>query len=115
MAQAEAVLTAAAGTRMHAYIVVSLLTGARIGELRALTWDHVHLVGQHEADPPVPPMWKCGARSGPGGHQDPQVPPRTLALPARCVDALRELQEHQGARVVRACVRIVDQRAPNGC
>jgi hypothetical protein len=29
LAQAEAVLTAAEGTRMHAYIVVSLLTGAR--------------------------------------------------------------------------------------
>ncbi|MGW7658069.1 Arm DNA-binding domain-containing protein, partial [Streptomyces tendae] len=38
-AQAEAVLRAAAGTSMHAYIVVALLTGARTEELRALTWD----------------------------------------------------------------------------
>jgi integrase len=28
---------------MHAYIVVSLLTGARTEELRALTWSHTDL------------------------------------------------------------------------
>ncbi|MEQ4720392.1 hypothetical protein ABN273_28810, partial [Nonomuraea sp. B19D2] len=44
-AQADAVLQAAEGTRMHAYIVLSLLTGARTEELRALTWDHVDLDG----------------------------------------------------------------------
>jgi len=54
LAQAEAILTAAEGSRLHAYIVVSLLTGARTEELRALTWD---LVGprrpprRHVADP----------------------------------------------------------------
>jgi hypothetical protein len=36
-AQAEAILTAAEGNRLHAYIVVSLFTGARAEELRALT------------------------------------------------------------------------------
>ena len=39
--QARAVLAAAEGTSMHAYVVVSLLTGARTEELRALTWDHL--------------------------------------------------------------------------
>jgi integrase len=49
MAEAEAVLQAAARSRMHAYIVVSLLTGARTEELRALTWDHVDLDGDPDA------------------------------------------------------------------
>lgn len=39
--QAEALLTAAENAPMRAYIVVSLLTGARTEELRPLTWDHV--------------------------------------------------------------------------
>ncbi len=33
---------------MNAYIVLSLLTGARTEELRALRWDHLDL----DADPP---------------------------------------------------------------
>ncbi|MEV7008661.1 hypothetical protein [Streptosporangium sp. NPDC051022] len=53
-AQAEAVLKAAEGTRMHAYIVLSLLTGARTEELRALTWSHVDLEGDPAVVPPVP-------------------------------------------------------------
>jgi integrase len=93
--QAEAVLTAAAGTRMHAYIVVSLLTGARTEELRALTCDHVHLTGQPEADPPVPPYMEVWRSVRAGGDTKTRKSRRTLALPARCVDALRELQERQ--------------------
>ena len=61
MAEAEAVLQAAADSRMHAYIVVSLLTGARTEELRALTWDHVDLDGEPNARIPVPPhvaVWR---------------------------------------------------------
>jgi integrase len=83
MAQAETVLTAAAGTRMHAYIVVSLLTGARTEELRALTWDHVHLVGQ-PARSAVYGSVALG--SGRGRHQDPQVPlhPRPARPVRRC-------------------------------
>jgi hypothetical protein len=41
--------------RLHPYIVVSLLTGARTEELRALGWNHVHLEGRATAMPPVPP------------------------------------------------------------
>jgi integrase len=33
---------------MRPYVIVSLLTGARTEELRALTWSHVDL----DADPP---------------------------------------------------------------
>lgn len=55
--QAEAVLKAAdqRSARMRAYIVVSLLTGARTEEMRALRWHDVDLKGQLDADPPIPP------------------------------------------------------------
>ncbi len=95
MVQAEAILTAAEGSRLHAYIVVSLLTGARTEELRALTWDHVDLDGDLDASPPVPPhvaVWRS-VRSG--GDTKTRKSRRTLALPRRCVDALRELRDRQ--------------------
>ena len=39
--QAVALLDEAKGTRLEAYIVVSLLAGMRTEEVRALRWDHV--------------------------------------------------------------------------
>jgi integrase len=41
--QAAALLEAAEGSRLHAYIVLCLLTGVRSEEARALTWEHVDL------------------------------------------------------------------------
>jgi len=38
-----------------AYITVSLLTGTRTEELRALTWADLDLEGMPDADPPGPP------------------------------------------------------------
>ncbi|MEV8126864.1 site-specific integrase [Streptomyces sp. NPDC085944] len=95
-AQAEAVLKAAEGTSMHAYIVVALLTGARTEELRALTWDHVFLKGKPDADPPQPPhiaVWRSVRR---GGDTKTRKSRRTLALPARCVEVLWQHFEDQG-------------------
>jgi integrase len=43
--QAADVLIKTSVDRLHPYIVVSLLTGARTEELRALRWNHVHLEG----------------------------------------------------------------------
>jgi hypothetical protein len=37
MTQAQAVMRASEGSRLHAYVVLALLTGVRTGELRALT------------------------------------------------------------------------------
>ncbi|MGP3753383.1 site-specific integrase [Streptomyces sp. IBSNAI001] len=94
--QAGAVLKAAEGTSMHAYIVVALLTGARTEELRALTWDHVFLKGQPDAEPPQPPhiaVWRSVRR---GGDTKTRKSRRTLALPARCVEALWQQFEDQG-------------------
>jgi integrase len=43
--QAEALVDAAVPSAMHAYVVLSLLIGARAEELRALIWSHVDLDG----------------------------------------------------------------------
>ncbi len=83
-------LAAAERTRMRAYVVLSLLTGARTEELRALTWDHVDLTGEPGADPPVPPhmtVWRS-VRAG-GGHQDPQVAANPRAAAPLCRGAGR--------------------------
>ncbi|WP_129840431.1 site-specific integrase [Streptomyces sp. RFCAC02] len=98
LSQAEAVLRAVENDPMRAYIVVSLLTGARTEELRPLTWDHVDLGGRPHADPPVPPhiaVWRSVRRSG---ETKTRKSRRTLALPGRCVSALRRhcrVQERQ--------------------
>ena len=41
--QASALLAAAEGTRMHAYIALCLATGIRTEEARALRWEHLEL------------------------------------------------------------------------
>jgi integrase len=96
LAQAEAVLQAARHSRMHAYIVVSLLTGARTEELRALTWDHVDLDGDPHVEPAVPPHVEVWRSVRVGGDTKTRKSRRTLALPKRCVDALRALRDRQG-------------------
>ncbi|MFE9217057.1 tyrosine-type recombinase/integrase [Streptomyces lavendulae] len=96
LVQAEAVLKAAEGTTAYAYIVVALLTGARTEEMRALTWDHVFLKGDPDASPPVPPhiaVWRSVRSTGDTKTKKSR---RTLALPARCVDALWKQFEDQG-------------------
>lgn len=93
--QAETILQAAEHSRMHAYIVVSLLTGARTEELRALTWDLVDLDGEPDADPPVPPHVAVWRSVRAGGDTKTRKSRRTLALSKRCVDALRKLRDRQ--------------------
>jgi integrase len=90
--QAEAILIAAEGSRLYAYIVVSLLTGARTEELRALIWDHVDLDGDPDASPPVPPHVAVWRSVRTGGDTKTRKSRRTLALPKRCVDALHECE-----------------------
>ena len=88
-AQAEAVLAASAGSRMDAYVLLSLLTGARTEELRALKWDHLDLVGTPDLVPLVPPymeVWRSVRR---GGDTKTRKSRRTLALPQRCVEVLK--------------------------
>jgi len=95
LAQAEAVFASTEGTRMGAYVVLSLLTGARTEELRALMWEHVELVGSPDAAVPVPPhvaVWRS-VRSG--GDTKTRKSRRTLALPRRCVEALKQQRRQQ--------------------
>lgn len=95
LAQAEAVLGAAERTRMRAYVVLSLLTGARTEELRALTWDHVDLRGKPGDDPPVPPHMAVWRSVRAGGDTKTRKSRRTLALPRRCVEALEAHRQQQ--------------------
>jgi integrase len=53
--QVDDVLIKTAPDRLHPYLVVSLLTGARTEELRALRWEHVHLDGRPNAVQSAPP------------------------------------------------------------
>jgi integrase len=86
--QAAALLAAAEGRPLYAYIVVSLLTGARTEELRALTWSHVQL----DATPPVIMVWSS-VRAG--GDTKTRKSRRTLELPQRCAEALRGHRDRQ--------------------
>ncbi|MEV0823613.1 site-specific integrase [Nonomuraea rubra] len=88
LAQAEAVLKASEGTALHAYVVLSLLLGARTEELRALTWSHVNL----DSTPPSIMVWRSVRE---GGDTKTKKSRRTLAVPRRCVDALKLHRERQ--------------------
>lgn len=93
--QAKVVLDAAQESRLHAYIVLSLLTGARTEELRAPTWDHVDLDGRPDNDPPVPPSIQVWHSVRVGGDTKTRKSRRTLALPVRCVGATRHHRQFQ--------------------
>jgi integrase len=95
--QAESVLKGAeqAPVRMRAYIVVSLLTGARTEEMRALRWHDVDLTGHLEGDPPIPPNVALVRSVRAGGDTKTRKSRRALTLPQRTVDALQVLWETQ--------------------
>jgi integrase len=86
--QAGAVLQAAARYRIHAYVVLCLLTGIRTEEARALRWDHLDLEAGTLA------VWRS-VRS----HGDVKTDRsrRTLGLPHAVVAALRAHKERQNA------------------
>lgn len=95
--QVDGVLTKTVTDRLHHYIVLSLLTGARTEELRALRWEHVRLDGIPEARPPVPPHVEVWRSVREGGDTKTRKSKRTLALPARCVEALKKQRVQQAA------------------
>jgi len=114
--QARAVLAAAEGTRLHAYVALSLLAGIRTEEARALRWDHVVrwatdpagwqpvTVGGFDATGPGPErfaiyVWRSERF---GGDTKTGKSRRTLALPRRCVAALREHRTRQAQDRIRA-------------
>jgi integrase len=108
--QAEAVLKAAERSPIHAYIVLSLLIGARTEELRALTWDHVDLDGDMNATPPLlrsVSVWRSVRASGDTKTRRSR---RTLAMPTRCVVALRLHRIRQAEAKKRAGRRWQEHR-----
>lgn len=100
--QTVALLAAAKGTALEAYVSVSLLSGVRTEEARALKWDHVVAwvdgqwvpvseAGFDHEDVAVF-VWRAERVGG-----DTKTPKsrRTLALPRKCVEALREQRVRQ--------------------
>jgi integrase len=87
--QAEAVLKAADGAALQAYIVLSILIGARPEELRVLTWDHVDLDGDPDRTPVLPPSVMVWHSVRDGGDTKTKRSRRTLAMPLRCVEVLK--------------------------
>jgi integrase len=87
--QAQALIKAAERSRLHAYIVLCLLTGCRTEEARALRWDHVDLDGDPDTEPPVPPHVAVWRSVRCHGDVKTQKSRRTLRLPVAVVDAMR--------------------------
>lgn len=84
--QAKAVLVAARGSRLYAYLVLSLLSGVRTEEARPLSWDHVHL-SPPDGVPPHVEVWRSVRKHG---ETKTRKSRRTIALPKQVVDVLVE-------------------------
>ncbi|WP_225992979.1 site-specific integrase [Actinomadura rudentiformis] len=109
--QANAVLEKAQSSRLHAYVVVSLMTGIRTEEARALQWDHVVAwVDDEDEWKPVTDVgfdhkrfavhvWRSVRAHGDTKTRKSR---RTLELPQPAVDALREHHKRQAAQKLKA-------------
>jgi integrase len=98
MDQAVAVLTTASASRLHAYIVVSLLCGIRTEEARALTWDRVHLAVVGDTPPHIE-VWRSVRATGDTKTKKSR---RTLTLPAQAVAVLKAHKAQQAAERLAA-------------
>lgn len=102
--QATAMLDQAKASRLHAYVVVSLLTGIRTEEARELQWSHVVAWLEDEA------QWRPVTEAGfdhercaiyvwrsvrANGDTKTQKSRRTLELPTEAAEALREHRARQ--------------------
>jgi integrase len=96
--QVDGVLMLTVTDRLHTYIVLSLLTGARTEELRALEWQHVHLEWVGDVPPHVE-VWRSVRE---GGDTKTEKSRRTIALPERCIEALRKHRALQAAERLAA-------------
>ncbi len=79
--------------RLEALLVLSLMLGLRPGELRKLAWDHVDL------DRGIIHVWRSASRTG--DVKTPQSK-RSLVLPRRAVEALRQHKKRQAADRLKA-------------
>lgn len=93
--QSVALIKASSGTRIGAYIALSLGTGIRTEEARALQWEAVDF-GDPDSIPPRPPsvaVWRSVRR---GGDTKTLGSRRTLRMPEFSAEALRELRSREG-------------------
>ncbi|MGH3380295.1 MAG: site-specific integrase, partial [Actinoallomurus sp.] len=109
--QATAVLDKAKTSRLHAYVVLSLMTGVRTEEARALRWDHVVAwVDKNTGWRPVTTVgfdheklaiyvWRS-VRAG--GDTKTEKSRRTLELPDEVTETLREHRKRQAAERLTA-------------
>ena len=109
--QAIAVLAEAKTTPMYAYVAVSLLTGVRTEEARALLWDHVVAwVDDATGWRPVAEVgfdhkrfaiyvWRSVREDG---DTKTETSRRTLEIPDEAADALREHHKRQAAHRLKA-------------
>jgi integrase len=108
--QAYAMLKAAESSELHAYVVLSLTTGIRTEEARALRWDHV------VAWIPSLKAWHSVTEAGfkhkrfaiyvwradrVGGDTKTRTSRRTLELPKLAAEALRHHQTRQAAHKLK--------------
>ena len=93
LAQAAALLQAAEDSRLHAYIVLCLLTGVRSEEARALTWERVDLEAGTVS------VWRSVRAHGDTKTERSR---RTLKLPEIAVEALRAQRRRQADERARA-------------
>jgi integrase len=91
LTQARALLKAAEGERLYSYIVVSLLSGIRTEEIRALRWPHVHFEDEPGAVANVD-VWRADRTDGDTKTDKSR---RSLRLPDLCVEALRKQRGQQ--------------------
>ncbi|MET8863618.1 site-specific integrase [Nonomuraea sp. NPDC004580] len=109
--QADAMLKTAESSELHAYVVLSLTTGVRTEEARALRWDHVvpwnpNLKAWH-------PVTEAGFRhkrfaiyvwraDRVGGDTKTRKSRRTLELPKLAAEALRQHHTRQAVHKLKA-------------
>jgi integrase len=109
--QAMSVLEHAKSSRLHAYVVVSLMTGIRTEEARALRWDHV--VAWVNDDTGWQPVTKAGFKHkrfaiyvwrSVRAHGDTKTDKsrRTLELPQQAAESLRDHHKRQAAQRLKA-------------
>jgi integrase len=99
--QASALLAAAEGTRMHAYIAVCLGTGIRTEEARALRWEHIEF-GDPAAEPPVPASAAVWRSVRAHGDTKTEKSRRTVGLPQLAAEALRVHRTRQAGERLAA-------------
>jgi integrase len=90
--QAGALLEAAEKSRLHAFIVLCLMTGVRSEEARALTWEYVDL------DAGTIMVWRSVRAHGDTKTNRSR---RTLKLPEIAVEALRAQERRQAGERAR--------------